>query len=46
MAEPHVSGDRLSAFLDDELEDDDAIDAARHVSACERCIAPISTTSG
>jgi anti-sigma factor RsiW len=38
MAERHVSGDRLSAFLDDELPDDDAIAAARHISACERCL--------
>lgn len=38
MAERHVSGDRLSAFLDDELGDDDAIDAAKHIGACDRCL--------
>jgi anti-sigma factor RsiW len=41
MAERHVSGDRLSAFLDDELLDDDAIAAARHITACERCLAEL-----
>jgi anti-sigma factor RsiW len=37
VAERHVSGDRLSAFLDDELEDDDAMQATRHLADCERC---------
>lgn len=37
MAEPHVSGARLSAFLDDELGDDDAFVVARHVLGCPGC---------
>jgi anti-sigma factor RsiW len=38
VVERHVSGDRLSAFLDDELGDDDALRAARHTVDCERCL--------
>lgn len=38
MAERHVSGDRLSAFLDDELADDDAFEATRHLASCDRCL--------
>ena len=41
MAERHVSGDRLSAFLDDELADDDALDATRHLGGCDRCLAEL-----
>lgn len=29
---------RLSALLDDELEDDAALEVVRHVSSCERCL--------
>ncbi|MGH3442845.1 MAG: zf-HC2 domain-containing protein [Nitriliruptorales bacterium] len=28
---------RLSALLDDELDDDDALEVVRHVSSCARC---------
>ena len=38
MADRHVSGDLLSAFLDDELGDDDALHAAHHIADCERCL--------
>jgi anti-sigma factor RsiW len=41
VAERHVAGTRLSAFLDDELSDDDAIVAARHLAACTRCLAEL-----
>jgi anti-sigma factor RsiW len=41
VAEPriggHASGGRLSAFLDDELDDDAALALTRHVTACDRC---------
>lgn len=30
-------GDRLSAFLDDELAEDQALEVARHVARCEKC---------
>jgi anti-sigma factor RsiW len=33
----HVTGPRLSAFLDDELDDDQALTLTRHVTGCERC---------
>jgi len=42
VAERHVPGDRLSAFLDDELGDEDALRAARHVAACERCLGELA----
>jgi anti-sigma factor RsiW len=38
VAERHVAGDRLSAFLDDELDDDTAIVVARHLAGCARCL--------
>lgn len=38
MAERHVAGDRLSAFLDDELGDDVALAVAHHLAACDRCL--------
>jgi anti-sigma factor RsiW len=38
VAERHVSGGRLSAFLDDELDDEAAIVAARHIAGCDRCL--------
>lgn len=41
MAERHVSGARLSAFLDDELDDDLATALTRHVVACPRCEAEL-----
>ncbi|MDX1659678.1 MAG: zf-HC2 domain-containing protein [Nitriliruptorales bacterium] len=34
---------RLSAFLDDELPDDDALDVTRHLVACELCFAELET---
>jgi anti-sigma factor RsiW len=37
VAERHVAGDRLSAFLDDELDDDTALVVARHLAGCARC---------
>lgn len=33
----HVAGDQLSAFLDDELDDDAALRLTRHVTACSAC---------
>lgn len=33
----HVAGDQLSAFLDDELDDDAALRLTRHVTACAAC---------
>lgn len=30
--------DRLSAFLDDELPEDDALDVTRHLASCDRCM--------
>lgn len=38
MGERHVSGDRLSAFLDDELGEAAALAAARHIGVCEHCL--------
>jgi anti-sigma factor RsiW len=35
--EAHVGGQRLSAFLDDELDDDAALELTLHVAACGRC---------
>lgn len=32
-------GDRLSALLDDELDDDDALEVTRHLAGCEECFA-------
>jgi anti-sigma factor RsiW len=37
VAERHVPGPRLSAFLDDELDDDAALAIARHLVSCPRC---------
>lgn len=39
----HPRGDRhederLSAFLDDELSDGDALEVTRHLSTCDRCV--------
>ena len=33
----HVSGDRISAFLDDELDDASALAVTRHLAACGAC---------
>lgn len=38
MADRHVSGDRISAFLDDELDDDNALVVTRHLAACGTCL--------
>lgn len=43
LVERHVPGDRLSAFLDDELADEDALHAARHIADCERCLRELSS---
>jgi anti-sigma factor RsiW len=37
VGERHVPGAQLSAFLDDELDDDRATAVARHVTRCPRC---------
>jgi anti-sigma factor RsiW len=41
VVDRHVSGTRLSAFLDDELLEDQALALTRHVSACDRCRAEL-----
>lgn len=33
--------DRLSALLDDELDDDEALDVTRHVADCGRCLSEL-----
>lgn len=33
--------ERLSAFLDDELSDDDALEVTRHLAGCDRCLAEL-----
>jgi anti-sigma factor RsiW len=33
--------EQVSAFLDDEVDHDDAVDIARHVSGCEACAAEL-----
>lgn len=38
VGERHVGGDLLSAFLDDELDDDRALEVARHAADCEPCL--------
>jgi anti-sigma factor RsiW len=38
VGERHVPGAQLSAFLDDELDDDRATTVARHVAGCDRCL--------
>lgn len=38
MVERHVVGPRLSAFLDDELPDRDALQVARHLDVCSPCL--------
>lgn len=38
MAERHVPGERLSAFLDDELDEDRSLTVTRHLRDCRRCL--------
>ena len=42
MRDPRPRGghedERLSAFLDDELREADALEVTRHLSSCERCV--------
>ena len=38
MADRHVADARLSAFLDDELDDDTALRVTRHLRHCQRCL--------
>jgi anti-sigma factor RsiW len=38
VADRHVTDERLSAFLDDELEEDTALRVTRHLAGCPRCI--------
>lgn len=38
MAERHVADERLSAFLDDELDEEAALRVARHLDRCPRCL--------
>ncbi len=38
MAERHVSGDRISAFLDDELPEERALTVTRHLADCDACL--------
>lgn len=42
---PHED-DRLSALLDDELSEDDAIEVSRHVAECPRCFAELEEIRG
>lgn len=41
MSDRHVSGARLSAFLDDELDEPRALTLTRHVTGCARCRAEL-----
>lgn len=38
MPDRHVTDDRLSAFLDDELEEETALRVTRHLAGCEDCL--------
>jgi anti-sigma factor RsiW len=38
VADRHVSGDRISAFLDDELDDELALVVTRHLATCQTCL--------
>ena len=38
MSERHVADVRLSAFLDDELDEERALRVARHLHACQACL--------
>jgi len=41
VRERHVAGDRLSAFLDDEMADREVIVATRHLAGCGACRAEL-----
>ena len=41
MAERHVGGDRISAFLDDELAEPAATAVTRHLADCDACLAEL-----
>lgn len=38
MGERHVADERLSAFLDDELDDELALRITRHLDGCQACL--------
>ena len=38
MSERHVAGERLSAFLDDELGEELALRVTRHLHSCQPCL--------
>jgi anti-sigma factor RsiW len=38
VSERHVLDERLSAFLDDELEEQIALRVTRHLTGCQRCL--------
>jgi anti-sigma factor RsiW len=38
----HVSGDLISAFLDDELDEPRAMDVTRHLADCDACLAELA----
>jgi anti-sigma factor RsiW len=38
VAERHVTDERLSAFLDDELEEESALRVTRHLAGCDACL--------
>ena len=38
MSERHVADERLSAFLDDELDEELALRVARHLHTCQPCL--------
>jgi anti-sigma factor RsiW len=38
VADRHVGGDRISAFLDDELDDERALEVTRHLAGCPGCL--------
>jgi anti-sigma factor RsiW len=40
----HHEDDRLSAFLDDELDERDALVVTRHLASCDRCLAELEET--
>jgi anti-sigma factor RsiW len=46
MVDRHVEGSRLSAFLDDELGDDDALAVAHHLDICGRCLHELEELRG
>ena len=38
MVDRHITDARLSAFLDDELDDDTALEVTRHLRVCDPCL--------